>query len=345
MELGGAEKIVFQLCVDNLRDEQIVISCGGAYVDELRNAGIKHYRIPDINNKNPLQMARCFFCILYVTKQEKIDVLHSHHRMAAFYSRLVSLLTGAKNVYTAHSIFSDKYILTRFSIQKASVVAVGDSVKRNLIDFFRINENQITTIYNSIKIKENEPGEIILDKMRKSGKILIGIIGRIIRKKGIDTFIKGIDICRQSIPDVIGVIIGDGEDLRQMKYMVRKRRLQKNILFLGYKDNVLDIIRQLDFTVSASRHEGLPLTPIETFSQGKTIVASNIPGNNEIITDNLNGLLFEVDNEEELADKMINLINDKTLLLELEINAIKTYNEKYDYKKFIASYQKFYQNL
>lgn len=345
MGQGGAEKIVYQLCTDNTIDEQIVISCGGIYVNKLEKAGVKHYYMPDINSKNPLKIIKCFLCVLYVIRKEKIETLHSHHRMAAFLSRLASFLTGTKSIYTAHNIFNDKYSLTRFSLKSSIIVAVGDSVRKNLIDFFKINESSIITIHNSIKVKTNESGEISLNNLRKKGKRLIGTIGRITKQKGIDVFIKSIDICRLSNPDIVGIIIGDGEEFPQMQYLVKQRKLYDNIIFLGYKNNIFGIIKQLDFIVLASRWEGFPLTPIEVFSQQKTIIASNIPGNSEIITNNINGILFRMDDENELAEKILYLANNKHYLSKLEENAIKTYHEKYDYQKFITAYQKLYRKL
>ena len=61
MGQGGAQKIVYQLCMDNKDCEQIIISAGGYYVPELESSGIKHYVIPDIDKKNPLTIIKCFW--------------------------------------------------------------------------------------------------------------------------------------------------------------------------------------------------------------------------------------------------------------------------------------------
>ena len=68
MGQGGAEKIVYQLCRDNSAEEQIVVSCGGVYADKLEQDGIKQYKIPDLDNKNPFIMLKCLALIFTIVR-------------------------------------------------------------------------------------------------------------------------------------------------------------------------------------------------------------------------------------------------------------------------------------
>ncbi len=340
---GGAEKIVLQLCLDNRQDTQLVASCGGEFVGKLEEAGIKHVQIPDIDSKNPAQMLKTLFILWRTVRKEKIQIIHSHHRMAAMYGRLVSALTGVKTVYTAHSVFFDKAGLTRFALAGSAVVAVGDGVRHNLTDFFGIGESEITTIYNSIKIVLTGVGDPRIEALKGEGKIIVGTIGRIVKQKGMDVFIKAIDICRHRNPNLVGVIVGDGEERVAMETLSNQLGAQNHIVFLGFKNNILDIIRQLDFAVSASQREGLPLTPIEVFSQGKTMIATDISGSNEIVQDGVNGILVEKDNVGQLAEKILALCSDRVFMKELEKHAYEAYAEKYDYKLFLDKYRELYE--
>ena len=85
--------------------------------------------------------------------------------------------------------------------------------------------------------------------------------------------------------------------------------------------------------------------PIETFSQRKTIIASNISGNNEVVTDSVTGLLFEKDDIEGLAGKIKELLKDEKLCEQLERNAQQEYIEKYEYNLFIEGYNAVYRNM
>ena len=160
-----------------------------------------------------------------------------------------------------------------------------------------------------------------------------------------DIFIKAMAEVKKDVPEICGLIIGDGELRNKLEDMVKHLKLENTIYFLGYQPNILNIIRRLQFVVLSSRWEGLPLTPIETFSMSKTIIASNILGNNEVISDNENGLLFEKDDFKELSRKIIELYSNKFKLKKLELSAKETFMDKYEYKKFIKMYTEVYTKM
>ena len=343
MGQGGAEKVVYQICKE-VNENMFIASTGGSLEEELTNSGVKHYTIPDINGKNPFIMIKTFIILKKIIKKEKIDIIHSHHRMAAFYSRLLCLFNKKiKRVYTAHNVFYNKKKLLNFSLKGSKIIAVGNGVKNNLINFYNIDSNNIEVIYNSIEkpLNINDPqDEIIKNKGKKK---FIGTIGRLSDQKGIDVFLKAMSLIIQKDSETYGFIIGDGELRNELESLCNNLNIQNNIIFLGYRRDVLSLIKCMDFIVLASRWEGFPLTPIETFMVGKTIIVSNIDGNNEIVIDNYNGLLFEKDNVKELANNMEILLNEKDKLKKLEKNAVKDYLDKYSYKTFIEKYSRVYR--
>ncbi len=346
MGQGGAEKVVYQICKDCNNIEMVIASTGGIYEDELSKIGIKHYCIPDINSKKPITLIRTFFMLNKIIKKEKITIIHSHHRMAAFYSKILNIFNKKiKRIYTAHNIFYNKKKLLRFSLRGSEIVAVGDAVKNNLVKFYKIKEERIKVIYNSIeKQKEiDRPKDDFLKN--ESNKILIGTIGRLTEQKGIDIFISAMSKIINKNKNIFAIVIGDGELMQELESLSQKLEIQDNVKFLGYRNDVMELISQMDFIVLASRWEGFPLTPIETFSMGKTIIASNIDGNNEIVKDEYNGLLFEKDNVSDLAEKINRLIYNTEIRNTLEKNAKKTFDEKFSYEIFIANYNDIYNKL
>lgn len=346
MGQGGAQKVVYQLCMDNRNAKQYVASTGGEYVEELAGAGITCYTIPDIDKKNPFLILKTYFMLSKIVKDKRIDIIHTHHRMAAFYARLIQLSNrSVRHLYTAHNIFYGRKRLMRFALKCAGIVAVGDGVQKNLTEEYKIKPEKITTIHNTIK---NERAHRINDRLQafaEKGNVLIGNIGRLVAIKGIDVFIQSFANVVKRIPNAIAAIVGDGEQREELETLAQKLGLKEHVVFLGFQKNVLDIINQLDFVVLSSRREGLPLTPIEVMSQGKTIIASNISGNNEVIKDGFNGLLFEKDNISELAVKIVLLIENNVYRKQLEQNAKDLYSRLYDYDAFIQQYIEQYYAL
>ncbi len=290
--------------------------------------------------KNPLMIVKTFIILNKVIRKERIQILHSHHRMAAFYARLLQISNKSlKHVYTAHNVFYGKQAFMRFALSKANIVACGKTVKKNLVDEYRQKEEQITVICNSVRIPE-----IIFDCNDNLGTnaILIGFVGRLSEQKGVDLFLKAFKIVLQNVNDIKAVIIGDGEDREKLEKLSNELGIDEHVLFLGYRKDIYSLIKRMDFIVLPSRWEGFPLTPIEVFSMKKTIIVSDIPNNLEIVNPGYNGLCFEQENITDLADRIIELITDVGKLHKLEANAYKDYIQTYNYSKFIADYQNVY---
>ena len=338
MGQGGAEKVVCQLCRD-VEAEHFIASCGGVHVDDLSKIGVKHFVIPDMDGKNPVDIIKTILILFKVVSDEKIDIIHSHHRMAAFYARLLQIVfPKLRHVYTSHSIFHGKKSLLKFALSKAKIIACGDTVKRNLIDEYGVTEPQV--IYNSVKRPKcfECDNEIVKNEMEK-GSYLIGSIGRLSEQKAFDVFIKAIAIIKKRNSKVKGVIIGDGPEKEKLKRLSEELSIKEDIIFLGFQENVFNIMQQIEFVVSTTQREGFPLVPIETFSAGKTIIVSNIPNNLEIVTNEKTGLVFAVDDVQDLVEKIELMIENKSIY---EKNVRKCYQTKFSYEKFVRDYQTVY---
>lgn len=348
MGQGGAQKIVYQLCKDTgSNNKHIVISKGGEYVDKMIKEGIQHIEIPDIASRNPVNIIICILKIFISVIKYDIDIIHSHHRTAALYAKIINLfIPKFLLVYTAHNVFFNRKYIMRFSLRNTAIIAVGMGVKNNLIEIYGIPGEDIKVIYNAVEvpvIKEKNLNSHL--KLLNKDNILIGSIGRISKQKGIDIFLKSLSIVMENNEHIFGVIIGDGEDMDEMKKLSHSLKISGRVVFLGYQRYINELISQLDFIVLSSRWEGLPLTPIETFANGKTIIASDISGNNEVVQNEINGLLFEIDNYTDLADKILFLIHNNVLKEELEKRALITFHEKYSYKMFKENYSNLYNSL
>ena len=264
--------------------------------------------------------------------------------MGAFYGQILKFINKRiKLIYTAHNVFYNKKILTKLSLLRTEIIAVGEGVKNNLIEFYNINSNSIQVINNSIKFIENDdsfmPDEFV------ENKTVISCIGRLSEQKGIEYLIKSVSklIKKYENRNILLLIIGDGEKKEELTELTKELELENYIKFLGYKSNVQDYMKFSKFIVSPSLWEGFPLTPIECFSQGKTVIATDIIGNNEIIENGYNGLLFKPKDIDELATIIHKLSVDQELLLKLEKNAKYTYLTKFSFENYINKYIELYR--
>lgn len=347
MGLGGTENVVLQLCeiLSGNVNKIVVCSSGGVHETKLQAMGIKHYTIPDIASKNPSDMLKCSLKIRSIIKNENITIVHSHHRMGAFYTELVAPKNVIK-IANAHNTFHDKKELTRFAYRNTKLIAVGEMVKKNLTDFFEIPSSQISVIHNAVKEFDGNIKPIdVLQKAKANGKILIGNIGRLSEQKGMEYFLGAASIVTENHPDVLFVIVGDGELKEQLIEKTNSLNLQDKVLFLGYRSDVQNVMSQLDFIVLSSLWEGLPLTPIEAFSVGKTVIGTAVDGTPEIIRDGIDGYLVEPRNSKAIADKIDFILQNKNIQLSLEKNALQRYKLEFSFKKLTIEYLEYYEDL
>ena len=340
MDIGGAERIVYQLSSD-LKDEfnsVHVASTGGLWESELAAQGIQHHKILDIDSKNPVTVLKLLFSIHQIIKNNEITIVHTHHRMAAFYIRLLKLVHPKLiHVYTAHNVFKDKLPLYRFALKNAKSVAVGEAVNKNLKEDVGITDSRV--IYNGVVLKETDDQ---VDEIISYGGIKIGCIARLSEQKGLIYLIEAMSLL--TVKDIRLFIVGDGELRNELENKVKELHLQDSVTFLGYRKDIAECINSFDFCVLPSVFEGFGLVAIEAFMNSKTIVATDIPGLNEVVT-NKNGVLVPAKDPAALASAIDKLATDATLRQELASQAKKDYENRFSYSMFLENYRALYREI
>ena len=343
MMLGGTENVVLQLCeVFKPKVNKIVVcSCGGVNVEKLTKMGIRHYQIPDISSKKDIfKICRT---VKKIVEKEQITVIHSHHRMAAFYTEILFGSSIIK-IANAHNTFFDKKLLTRFAYRNTKVIAVGEMVKKNLVGFYKISSEQISVIHNAIKPFDGKISPIpLLTEYRENGYKIIGNVGRLSEQKGMEYFINAVPGVIEKFPKTKFVIVGDGEDKDKLVNMVKQMNLDEYITFLGYRSDIQDVMSQMDFIVLSSLWEGLPLTPIEAFSVGKTVVATAVDGTPEIVQNGINGILIKPKDIKEIVNNICYLLNNIDVLDKFHVSAKERYNAEFSFEKLRMNYIGFYR--
>lgn len=341
---GGTEKIIIQLCevLQKTGHSVFVCSDGGKSEEVIKSMGIKFFRIPDMQIKNPIAALKIISVINKIIRNEKIDIVHVHHRMAAFYCQIMGLRKKCKLMATSHNTFHDKKLFTQIAYRNFKIVACGEKVKANLEKEYNIAN--ITVIHNAVKAFD---GHISIDPKLKAdketGHFMVANIGRINEQKGMEYFIRSYDRIRQKHHEVKFYIVGTGIKENEIRNLAERENA--DVSFLGYREDVYSIIAQMDLIVLSSLWEGFPLTPIETFAMGKTIVATDVDGTSEIIQNGKNGCLVQPGSADQIADMICWMIENPEKKSIMEKEALKTFQDKFSIEVFAKSYLDFYRSL
>lgn len=346
MGLGGTENVVLQLCeiFKPLVNKIVVCSCGGENVKNLEAMGICHYMISDIENKSPKAFFKTFKDIQRIIRNEKITIIHTHHRMAAFYVAAMKLYKKCVYISTSHGIFYDKKYLTRYAYRHAKLIACGNVVKNNLLEYFKISNEQIEVIQNSVPPFDGiiHEDELIRD-LHKKGCFVVGNVSRLSEEKGVNFFISSLPKVVEKHPETHYLIIGSGHDEQKLRDLSKELHVEEQIHFLGYRTDVQGLIAQVDLLVLSSLTEGLPLAPIEAYSVGKTVVATAVGGTLDIVEGEITGLLVKPKNPEQIAEKVIWMIEHPEEKKAMEQEAKKFYEQEFSIERLAKSYIDFYE--
>ena len=100
----------------------------------------------------------------------------------------------------------------------------------------------------------------------------------------------------------------------EYKQMVAERGIAENVDFLGYRRDINNLVGLSDLSVASSFQEGLPINLIEAMAMGNPIVATDVRGNNDAVEDGVNGYLVPVGDSGMMAEKILELMNDREKL-------------------------------
>lgn len=347
MSIGGVTKCILKLCKEMNDEIQIVVaSHGGVLVNEFSNRGIKHYEINDVDDKTPINIIKNIKMICNIVKYEKIDIIHSHHRMTTLLSKIVSKLTGVKVIHTQHLCIEDKFRLTNIALKNIQTITVSNAAKQILVEKSKLDESKITTIYNTIEIENNNKKiDSTLLELKEKGYFIVAQVSRAIDYKGVYDFISTAKEVTKEDENIRFIFIGDGPELDNMRKKVSEENLNQFVYLLGSKNNVIEHLKYIDILLLCSYIEGLPLAPLEAFSQGIPVIATNIDGTNEEVVHGYNGDLVEPKDINGFKYSILQLYNDRDLLCNYKKNAYKSYIKDFNKNKYIKDHLNIYKNI
>jgi L-malate glycosyltransferase len=242
--------------------------------------------------------------------------------------------------------FFRKHALARF----ARIISVSNHT-RSLAINAGVQHSKISVIYNSCDEKSfffrNDKESLRKKHNFQTHDKLILFVGNLIRRKGVALLIESLKLLQQNVPNFLVTIVGQGEELHNLKELVDKYALTDRVKFYGRvtKKELSDLSAIADVFVLPSSSEGHSVALLEAMASGLPIVASNIEGNRESVEDGINGLLFKNGNREDLAEKLTTILTDQKLRQSLSLNSSETYLKKFSTKAQIDNYLRIYSSL
>lgn len=290
-----------------------------------------------------------------IIKARKIDIVHTHNPGAFVYGTIgaklavVPVIVNTEHGY-GFTITKRKLIVESLLINWIDkTIAVSDALANEIRNRPFVRNNKVVRIHNGVAMRS--PNKITPGvEMRKrngfdAADIIIGNVGRLAEVKNHKLLIESFCIVKKQIDRLKLLIVGDGELRQEIDEMILRKKLERHVILTGERIDVLDLLNIMDVFVLPSKSEGISITLLEAMSIGLPVIATDVGGNKEIITNGVHGLLVGPNDPTQLAEKITYILRDCSLLRRLSSNAKARAEQDFSLDSTSKDYQCLYQEL
>lgn len=352
LRLGGAQTCLKSL-VENIPADKIE-----TYIYPLRS------RIVDIpiranliklpyHNYDP----RKFLAILRICKQYHIDIIHAHLEKAILGSLLATFFHQIPVVVHEHGpVFHKNWrqYVYRFGLRRLrkrarAYIAVSQAAAHCLAQRTKIPQEDIRVIHNPVDLDLFKPDPQARERIRRQlnvnpDDVVVGFVGRLDHVKGPDLLIDAMSCISDQSRRYILVLIGDGPQRASLQRRAEQLGINDRIRFLGFCNNVSELINAFDIGTVPSRAEAFGISALEFMCMKIPVVCSGVGGLAEIASNEVTSLVVDQNTPSRIAHCLERLIHDQTLRKKITAEAYRR-RENFSVSKYVESIAQIYADL
>jgi glycosyltransferase involved in cell wall biosynthesis len=321
-EFGGAEQALLTLLTETDRSHR---DLSLAYhpteqleplIEGARQLGVTLWPVPRMDPG--FEGLRRLPAFAHELRRRAPDIVHLHliWPLACQYPLLASAMARRPRVVaTAHS-YVDVRLTWRVDHQQRiytravdRYIAVSQHVKVQLIEGLGWPGSKIEVIHNGVdsdRFREPASPELRAELSGGNPGPLVLTIARLDPDKGHRHLLRAAAL----LPDVRFVLAGEGPERGALETLTRELGVEDRVRFLGHRRDIPQLLGACDVMALPSSFEGLPVSVLEAMASGTAVVASNIGGVDELITDDVTGVLVEPGDAPALAAGIRRLVDD-----------------------------------
>lgn len=272
--------------------------------------------------KNLLEELYAVRSVIDIIRNEYVDIVYTNS-ITKISGAIAARLSGVPHVYHVREVLEGHPLQSPFSIP--TTFKMLDLFSDGIITNSRFvagqfdtisGKNKVNAVYNAVDVSQfnglSKSGFLRRELSLPSDCPLVGIIGTLHPHKNHEELIRAFDhLNRSSSPAklvVVGQPIGDYKDL--LVRLVAEFGLEKNVFFLPFRNDIAEIMVELDVIAVPSLAEPFGRVTIEAMAAGKPVVATNAGASPEIVIDGVTGYLVPLGEPERMAEAITKLVAD-----------------------------------
>lgn len=208
--------------------------------------------------------------------------------------------------------------LASWAFSRADLIrTVSQRLDKFLQTEFKISSNKIYTVPVPIEVKHlaSLPKQFNL-KEQYPGKFIFLTVGRLVPVKNVALQLKALAVLKNT--QAVLLVVGDGAERPNLEALAKSLKIEEQVVFLGWLDNLADYYRGSDCLLLTSFSEGFPLVPSEATVYELPIIMTDVGSAGDLIKDQLNGLLIPINDQSALVKAMHEIISNNALRLKLK---------------------------
>jgi len=344
-QIGGGESHLLDMVtfLDKERFEPVCLSfTSGEMINRLQAMGIRCYVI-DTLKPFDLKIQRQIVDLL---RHEQIEIIHAHGSRAASNMIWPARKLRIPLVYTVHGwsfhddqgkfsrtlrLLSEKLICS-FACQ---VICVSQSNANTGRKSFGLKNAVV--IENGINLVKFNPDGQFNDLRTSFGfasdDFVAGFIARCTKQKSPLDFLEAVRLAHENNPKVKGLFVGEGDMDAEVDAFISAHQMSDYVYRSKFRTDVPDLLHCIDIYCLPSLWEGLSIALLEAMAMGKAIVATPTDGTKEVISHENNGLLIPYSQPQALADALMRLYGNKSLLEQCGNHAHQLVAQRFDARR------------
>lgn len=333
------------------RFEQLAYGSGIAY--NLRENPLLLFTIP-------LFFISEFFAALRIILNNPISLIHTHWLLPqGLIGAFLHRFTGIPHIATIHGSdlnlikkYSILHPVCRYIVRNSDTVTVNSSYMQRQLQEIAPGCEEKTRVIPMGVDSTNLQG-LMRDDVRKkySGHRIIISVGRLIDWKGTKYLVEAMPEILKSVPNALLIIIGTGPESRRLEQKICDLGLQDHVILAGFvkSKDLPSYYHAADVFVLPSvnidrRTEGLGVVLLEAMASGCPVIGSNVGGIPDIITDGENGFLIPERDPQALAEKIVEIVLNKSLTDKFHRNGEISIKEKFSWDVIAQKFSNRYED-